>query len=377
MSGAPMATITERFRDLEDPGIDRTKRHKLLDIVVIAICAVICDADGWEDMQRFGQAKRQWLKGFLELPNGIPSHDTFGRVFARLDPEQFEACFRSWIQAVMEVTQGQVLAVDGKELRRSHDHTVGKGAICMVSVWAEANRLVLGQRAVAEGSNEISAVPTLLSWLDIHGCIVTTDALHCQKENARRVVEQKGDYVLAVKENQPQLCADLVSLFAEAERVEYRHVEHDYWQTTDKGHGRLEVRRCWVIGEADYLEYLGDLRWPGLRTIAKVVCERRLGQRCTVKTRCFICSLVCDARKILRAVRRYWSIENSLHWVLDVSFHEDESRVRKDHSAENLSVLRHIALSLLSQDKTAQGSIKAKRKMAGWDENYLRQILMN
>ncbi|MEO0250182.1 MAG: ISAs1 family transposase [candidate division WOR-3 bacterium] len=377
MCEVPVATIIEGFKDLQDPRVNRRKRHQLLDIIVIAICAVICGANDWVAVQRFGQSKLSWLKGFLELPNGIPSHDTFGRFFARLLPQPFEACFRRWTQAVTEVTRGQVLPVDGKELRRSHDRASGKEAIHMVSVWAATNRLVLGQRKVEEGSNEISVVPELLSLLDVSGCIVTADALNCQKENAQKIVEQEGDYVLAVKENQKKLYCDLVSLFEEAQKVHYRHVEHDYYKTVDKGHGRIETRQCWVISEPDYLDYLRDLGWPGLRTIVMVVGGRRIGEECTVKTRYFISSLECDAREALRAVRGYWSIENSLHWVLDIAFREDESRVRKDHGAENLAVLRHIALSLLSREKSAKVGIQNKRLMASWDEKYLLKVLMN
>ena len=231
-----IAVITGCFTDVEDPRIDRRKRHKLIDIIVIAICAVICGADGWVAIEKFGKAKRSWLKRFLELPNGIPSHDTFGRVFARLDPEQFRAAFLRWVRAVFEVTDKQVIAIDGKQLRRSHDKVLGKEAIQMVSAWAEANRLVLGQTKVEESSNEITAIPQLLQILDVAGCLVTIDAIGCQKEIAEMIVDKGGDYLLAVKRNQRQLYEDIVSLFEEARSVAFRHVDHDHYQSVNKGH---------------------------------------------------------------------------------------------------------------------------------------------
>ena len=375
MPTSPTASITESFGDLQDPRVNRRKRHELLDILVIALCGVICGAEDWVAVHSFGRSKQAWLQGFLSLPNGIPSHDTFGRVFARLDPQQFTAGFQRWTQQVMEVTQGQVLAVDGKELRGSGDRVLGQDAIGMVSVWAERNRLVLGQRKIEEKSNEITAIPALLSLLDLQGCIVTIDAMGCQKKIAQRIVEQQGDYVLAVKGNQSQLHRDLASLFAEAEEKRYRHVEHDYCRTVHKGHGRIETRRCWVIAEADYLEYLRDLRWPGLRTIAKVESVRRVGDKETTKTRYFISTLGCDAKGMLRAVRAHWSIENSLHWVLDVAFREDDSRVRRGHGPENLAVLRHMAVNLLQHEKSAKVGMHNKRLLAAWDQHYLLKVL--
>ena len=370
-----IAVITGCFTDVEDPRIDRRKRHKLIDIIVIAICAVICGADGWVAIEKFGKAKRSWLKRFLELPNGIPSHDTFGRVFARLDPEQFRAAFLRWVRAVFEVTDKQVIAIDGKQLRRSHDKVLGKEAIQMVSAWAEANRLVLGQTKVEESSNEITAIPQLLQILDVAGCLVTIDAIGCQKEIAEMIVDKGGDYLLAVKRNQRQLYEDIVSLFEEARSVAFRHVDHDHYQSVNKGHGRIEIRRCWTITDPIYLDYLRDLKWKKLRTIVKVVGERRIGDKTTVKTRYYISSAEGSAKTFLRAARRHWSIENCHNWVLDVAFQEDNSRVRKGNAAQNLAVLRQIALNLLSQEKTARCGTKTKRLMAAWDESYLLKVL--
>ena len=247
MNDEPTASISEHFASLEDPRIDRTKLHQLLDILVIAICAIICGADDWVEVELFGNAKLAWLRTFLELPNGIPSHDTFGRVFARLNAEQFQACFLAWIQAVSEVTRGQVIAIDGKVLRGSCNRLLGKAGIDMVSAWATANHLVLGQVKVDDKSNEITAIPKLLQVLEIAGCIVTIDAIGCQTEIAQAIVELDADYVLAVKENQGHLYEDITGLFAAAQEVNFKDVPHDYCKTTDKGHGRLEIRQCWTI----------------------------------------------------------------------------------------------------------------------------------
>lgn len=372
----PAASIDKYFSNLEDPRVERTRLHKLLDILVIAICAVICGANNWEEVELFGNSKRTWFETFLELPNGVPSHDTFWRVFARLDPEQFQQSFVAWIAAVSTVTQGQVVAIDGKTLRRSHDRQLGKDAISMVSAWAAANRLVLGQVKVNEKSNEISAIPELLLILEIAGCIVTIDALGCQKEIAEAIVDRQADYVLALKENHGQLHEDVVKLFADLEQSQYRAYPYSEARTVNKGHGRIEIRRCWVIGDPETIRYLrGASDWKKLHAVVKVQAERRIGAEVTVHERYFLTSLADEAKALLQTIRTHWSIENSLHWVLDIAFREDESRIRKDHGAENFAILRHIALNLLKQERTTKASIKGKRLKAGWDEDYLLKVL--
>jgi len=368
MSNHPTASLAEHFSTLEDPRADFGKRHLLLDIIVIAICAVICGADNWVEVELFGRSKEQWLRTFLKLPHGIPSHDTFGRVFRLLDPEQFQRCFRSWTYAVQRVTKGQVVAVDGKTLRRSHDRTLGKAAIQMVSAWATANRLVLGQVKVDDQSNEITAIPELLEVLDIAGCIVTVDAIACQREIAEKIVDRKADYVLALKANQGNLFREVADLFAYAEEIGFRDVEHDFHQTVDKGHGRIEIRRCWTITESDFLDYVRQFAdWPKLNAIVKVHAERRVGEEVTRKARYYITSLGNDAQQVLDAVRGHWKIENQVHWVLDVVFREDDSRIRKGNGAQNFAILRHVALNLLHQEKTIKVGIKAKRLKAALD----------
>jgi predicted transposase YbfD/YdcC len=376
MNNQPTASITEHFASLQDPRMERTKLHQLLDILVIAICAVICGADDWVEVELFGNAKLAWLRTFLELANGIPSHDTFGRVFAHLNPEQFQQCFLAWIQAVSEITGGQVVAIDGKVLRGSCNRVLGKAGIDMVSAWATANHLVLGQVKVDDKSNEITAIPKLLQVLEIAGCIVTIDAIGCQTEIAATIVALDADYVLAVKENQGHLYEDIKGLFDAAQAVNFKDVPHDYAKTTDKGHGRLEIRQCWTIADAALVTYLRNYAgWRNLRTIVKVVSERRVNGATTVEARYFISSLAGDAPQVLKAVRGHWGIENSLHWVLDIAFDEDHHRVRKDNGPANFAVLRHIALNLLKQEKSLKVGIKAKRLKAGWDEPYLLKVL--
>jgi len=376
MTGPMPVSIADHFGGLEDPRRAQGTRHQLLDIILIAICAVICGADGWEDVQAFGEAKEHWLRSFLELPHGIPSHDTFGRVFARLKPEPFEACFRSWIAAVFEQTAGQVVALDGKTLRRSHDGSRDKAAIHMVSAWATHNALVLGQVKVDDKSNEITALPALLRLLSLEGCIVTIDAMGCQTDIAQEILAQDADYVLALKENQGTLYQDVLLAFHEARHTGFRGIAHDDCQTTNRGHGRLEVRRCWTIRDEEYLDYFSrEAHWPGLHSVAMVEAERWVGGRVSHERRYYISSLPGDAQVLARAIRSHWGIENQLHWVLDIAFREDDCRVRQGHADENLAVLRHIALSLLKHETSSTRGIKGKRLKAAWDTGYLLKAL--
>jgi len=368
--------LFDHFAALDDPRVDRTKRHGLLDIVAVALCAVVCGADTWVEVEQFGRSKEAWLRTFLALPNGIPSHDTFGRVFAALDPAQFEACFRSWVGAVAQRIGARVVAVDGKTVRRSHDRANGKAALELVGAWASEQRLVLGQVAVADGGNEITAIPELLRALALDGCTVTVDAIGCQTAIARQLVEQGADYVLALKGNQPALRAAVEGWFAEARAGGFRGVPHATRRTVEKGHGRLEVRQVWTTTDPELLAYLdpaGD--WPGLACVALVEAERRAGGAVARESRYFVSSLDGSARAVAEAVRGHWGIETRLHWVLDVCFREDDSRVRAGHADRNLAVLRRLALNLLRQEGTAKVGTKAKRLKAGWDDAYLLKIL--
>lgn len=371
-----ISTIATSFADMEDPRVEGRSSHKLLDILVIGICAVICGADDYPAIEEFGKAKEKWFRTFLELPAGIPSHDTFWRLFSALDPEQFQACFFDWMNAIRRTTDGEIIALDGKQLRRSHDKSGGKAAIHMVSAWATQNRLVLGQVKVDEKSNEITAIPELLRRLDISGCLITIDAMGCQVDIAELIIEQGGDYLFSLKGNQNNLHEDVILLFDDLEESGYNAYDYDYAKTVDKGHGRIEVRHCWTISDPHIVSCLrGVNRFRNLLTVVRVRAERYLGDQHSVEDRYFIGSSATLATEALQATRAHWQVENSLHWVLDIAFREDESRIRKGYGAQNFAILRHIALNALKQESTAKVGIKNKRLKAGWDERYLSKLL--
>jgi predicted transposase YbfD/YdcC len=377
MENQPAASLVKHFEGLADPRTGNAKAHLFLEILIIAILAVICGADGWSDVELFGKNKKAWLKTFLQLPKGIPSHDTFGRVFAKIKPEEFQKRFIEWVQAVEKLTAGQVIAVDGKKLRRSHDQATGKAAIYMVSAWATQNQLVLGQTKVAEKSNEITAIPELLRLLDISGCIVTIDAIGTQTEITETIIDGDGDYLLAVKENQGHLFEDVLYLFEALDTAQgLKTTPYQYAKSVNKGHGRIETRECWATDREEHLALLRKRQqWKGLKSVVRIVSQRQIGETREVHTRFFISSLPAEPKTILKIKRSHWKIENQLHWVLDIAFREDESRVRQDHAAENLAVLRHMALNLLKNEKTAKGGIRAKRLQAGCNNEYLLSIL--
>jgi len=367
-------TIIEYFSDLEDPRNHILKnRHKLMDIIVIAICGVICGADDWVAISDFGKAKLEWLSSFLELPNGIPSHDTFRRIFSMILPKQFQECFVGWMQSVAQITEGRIIPIDGKTLRHSYDSKSNTAAIHMVSAWANESRLVLGQVKTDEKSNEITAIPELLKLLDIHGCIVTIDAMGCQKKIAKQIIEQGGDYVLGLKGNQGSLLDAVEQTFAKAKKEDLDGPNFDYHQTEENGHGRHEVRSHFTTSLLDQLP--NPEEWVGLQTVGTVLSEVTRNGKTTMECRYYIGSIENNAELFANAVRSHWGIENSLHWVLDVAFREDESRVRKGHGAENLALLRHIALNLIREEKTAKVGVKNKRLKAGWDSRYLAKLL--
>jgi predicted transposase YbfD/YdcC len=372
MAARKLRSLMAHFERLDDPRVERTRKHDLLDLIAVALCAVICGADSWPDVERYGRAKEPWLRRFLALPNGIPSHDTFGRVFARLDPEQFGACFAGWVAEVARRLGLGHVAIDGKALRGAHDRRHGQAALHLVSAWATEAHLALGQEAVGGKSNEITAIPRLLALLDLEGALVTIDAMGCQTEIAQEVRIQGADYVLAVKENQPRLYEDIDRL---AEAVLDDDTGVPSCLQEGRGHGRQEARACWVLHD---LSGIRDReRWVDLRSIVIVVSERTVGGETAYERRYYISSRRAGARTFLEAIRGHWGIENSLHWVLDVCFDEDGSRLRKEHGPENLAVLRRLAVSVLKRANGGKGSIRGKRLTAGWDDGFLERALLD
>jgi predicted transposase YbfD/YdcC len=349
-------SLAHHFADLSDPRIDRSRLHELLDIVAVAICAVVAGADSWDDIEDFGNAKVDWLRTFLALPNGIPSHDTFRRLFERLDPDEFQAGFLGWIEALHEATERQVIAIDGKTLRRSFDRAKGQSALHPVHAWATANHLLLGQVAVDEKSNEITAIPKLLEMLGISGAIVTIDAMGCQKEIARTVRGREADYVLSLKANHERLFEQVVAFWDGTCARRRKGPDIRYHREWSKGHGRDEARRCWATSDLDWLE--GQEEWEGLKSVVMVEAERFIGDSLSVETRYYLSSLENDAELLNGAVRSHWAVENSLHWVLDVTFQEDRSRIKKENAPENFGLLRRLALCPLKKESSSKRSIR-------------------
>jgi predicted transposase YbfD/YdcC len=405
MSTPLSVNLWHHFSNIEDPRVDRTKRHMLLDIIGLSICAVICGAEGWEGIEEYGTTKETWLRQFLELPHGIPSHDTIRRVFVRLSPTQFQASFQSWIQAIAHKTSGQIIAIDGKTLRRSYNPADGKAALHMVSAWASANRMVLGQVKTAEKSNEITAIPELLTSLAVEGGIVTIDAMGCQTAIAGQILDQGGDYVLALKGNQGTIHQKVVEFFDQsvgpiseappdsssetapsldlASQIRQQQTQTQMqraWEqatvsddTVDGDHGRIEFRRYWQVSDLTWLPERSQ--WKDLQSIGMVEAERHVGDHISIERRYYLMSLPPDVAQFAKAVRGHWGIENSLHWVLDVAFREDDSRIRKGEAPANFAVLRHIALNILRQDTRCRRGIATKRLKAGWDDDYLAHLL--
>ena len=368
MTAKPTSSIIHHFSSIEDPRINRQKKHQLQDIFFISICAIICGADNWVAVEEFGVAKEAWFTEVLGLENGIPSHDTFGEVYAAIDTEQFSICFSRWVTDLANITEGEVIAIDGKCLRRSIDKASKKAAIYMVSAWAQQNNLVLGQVKVDDKSNEITAIPKLLSRLNITGAVITIDAMGCQKKIAKQIKQQGGDYVFSLKGNQGNLHDDVKTFFTSSLSPAVASVNYD------GGHGRIETRSIRATADIAWLQERHD--WNSLQSIIAVTAKREIGDKVTEETRYFISSLDAnDPKRLERVVRAHWGIENNLHWVLDVAFDEDSNRTRKGHSASNLAIIRHIALNLIKAEKTSKVGVKIKRLKAGWDNDYLLRIL--
>ena len=367
-------SIADYFGEIEDPRIDRRKQHKLIDIITIAICAVVCGAETWVDMEVYGKAKFSWLNEFLELANGIPSHDTFARVFAVINPEEFQKCFMSWVQGIRKKTEQEIIAFDGKQSRNSADKKNGKRAINMVSALAIENRLVLGQRKVEGKSNEITALPELIEILDLAGCIVTIDAMGCQTKIVEKIIEKSADYVIALKQNQGNLCKEVEQIFKQAIGGKFEGFKASSHRTREFNKGREEIREYLIISDVKALIKSSE-KWVNLESIGLVESVRIINGKTSIETRYFITSLDNSAELFAKAVRGHWGIENSLHWILDVAMREDKSRIRKDNAPANFAMLRHIAVNILRQNKSKKFGVRSKQFLAAIDESYMNEIL--
>lgn len=370
--------LVDYFKNIPDPRVVRTREHKLIDILVIGVCCLICGGEGFSDMESFGKSKREWFDRFLELPNGIPSHDTFNRVFSAIDPQAFAECFILWTDSFRSHFNGEIIAMDGKALRHACNKDTPMTYI--VSAWASENGLTLGQVKVEDKSNEITAIPELLRILDLAGCIVTIDAMGCQKKIAKEIIESDADYVLALKGNQGIAHEEIRSFFDDIVPADPSMPQPpsldgaDYLETVDVDHGRIETRRYWISNDLDWFE--DKEKWEGLQSVGMVESVREIGDERSYERRFFLASIDCDATLFAKACREHWGVENSLHWTLDVTFREDNSRARAGNAAENLAALRRLALNMLKNENSKKSlSIRRKRLMAGWDNSYLGKIL--
>ena len=364
-------SLISLFGDMPDPRLDRKKLHELGDIIAIAILAVICGAESWVEIEEFGEARYEWLKGFLLLPNGIPSHDTFNRVFSLIDPREFEQRFVEWVSMVSGKIQGQI-AIDGKVIAGSGNRRKKKEPLWIVSAWSAELELVLAHTQVAKKSNEITAIPKVLDILAIEGCIVSIDAMGCQKEIAKRIREQKADYVLAVKGNQGNLHAEITNFFDQAERIDFEGVEHDFHKSYEESRGRKEERKLYVTEDIGWLPMREE--WKGLRSLVLLISHREKEGKVREEKRYYTSSLPPKAEEHAKTVRNHWGIENKQHWILDVGFNEDKCRIRDKVAGKNFATLRRLALNLLKQEKSS-GGMKRKRLRAGWDEKYLKKVI--
>lgn len=371
------SSIFQHFSSLPDPRVERTRAHPLLTILAITTLAVIAGADGWVAIETFGKAKQDWLSQFLDLSNGVPSHDTFSRVLSRLDPVQFQRCFLDWIHAIASKLNAKLISIDGKTLKGSYDRENKIDSLQLVTAWASEHCLVLGQAQVDGKSNEIKAIPELLSLLDIEGCVITLDAMGCQKGITSQIIDRKGDYVIALKRNQGKLFEQVKDWFDQAIRKNHLETEMSYHEAVEGAHHRIESRQYMSVP----IEALGELhnqeKWKGLSTVIRVQSQRKLWDKETEEVRYYISSLDSQAEQISGVIRSHWGIENSLHWTLDVTYREDESRIRKDHGPENLALLRRMTVSLLNQEKSFKGSQRMKRYTAAMDNEYLAKILLS
>ena len=374
MPSSESAAFQDHFHDLNDPRVERTRKHPLINIVFIAVCGVLSGANSFAAIHEFGLDRRTWFARYLDLTNGIPSDDTFARVLARLDPGAFEKCLLSWMQAVQEITDHRLIAIDGKTLRGSYDRQSGKAALHMVSAWASENKLSLGQVVVDEKSNEITAIPALLQVLDVSGALVTIDAMGCQKEIAAQIREGGGDYVLAVKQNQPTLYEQVEEAISVG--LEQDAAAVDEHRTVETGHGRQETRTYAIFPAPETVD--PDGLWQDLSAVGMAITESIDAQgRCRLEARYYILSVLLSAQEFAAAVRGHWSIENHLHWQLDMSFREDECRVRTDHAPANLSVIRRFALGLLKRETSCRRGIETKRLKCAASDEYREKALFN